>query len=165
MSGKDYRDLVAWKKAFELALAIYRETRHFPTEEKYGILAQIRRASISVVSNIAEGQGRRSRSEFRHFLEIALGSLAELETQLLISNSLGYLSLNQAPELMRMAAEVGRLANGLINSLRNRRVPIYAGILLIMFCTGYWLLATDYWLLISLNHRPKHMIGKYNRYK
>ena len=123
MGGKDYRDLLAWKKAFELTLATYRGTCHFPSEERYGIVAQVRRASVSVVSNIAEGQGRRSRGEFKHFLEIALGSLAELETQVLISNALGYAGSKHSSELLEIAAEVGRLINGLIKSIRYDRLP------------------------------------------
>ncbi len=94
MSG-DYRDLIAWKKAFELVIAVYRETSHFPVEERFGITGQIRRACVSVPSNIAEGQGRNSKGEFVHHLLIALGSLKELETQLLISGALGFLKSQQ----------------------------------------------------------------------
>lgn len=117
MPGKDYRNLIAWKKAFELALEVYEKTSHFPVEDKYGIIAQIRKASISIPSNIAEGQGRRSRREFRHFIFIALGSLMEVETQILISKALGYFKPNQADKLIARAAEVGRLLNGLSKSL------------------------------------------------
>ena len=117
MPGKDYRDLIAWKKAFELALAIYEKTTHFPVEERYGITAQIRKAGISIPSNIAEGEGRRSRKEFRHFLFISLGSLMEVETQILISDALGYFKPDQAAKLMARTAEVGRLLNGLSKSL------------------------------------------------
>jgi four helix bundle protein len=117
MSGKDYRDLLAWQKAFELALVLYRDTSTFPSEEKYGIVSQLRRACVSMPSNIAEGQGRRSKGEFSRYLSIALGSLAELETQIMISDALGYFKQKQAPKLLGMAAEVGRLVNGLIKSL------------------------------------------------
>ena len=117
MSSGDYRNLVAWKKAFQFALAVYQETAHFPDREKYGITAQIRRASISVPSNIAEGQGRHSRGEFRHHLLFALGSLKEVETQLLISGALGHTAPGRVSKLMEMSAEVGRLINGLSKSM------------------------------------------------
>jgi len=119
MNG-DYRNLFAWKKAFELALAIYEVTGGFPVQEKYGITSQIRRAGGSVPSNIAEGQGRNSKGEFLHHLFIAMGSLKEAETQILISQSLGYLCHNQVAKLLMWSDEVGRLINGLCKSLRNR---------------------------------------------
>ena len=115
--SRDYRDLIAWKKAFELALAIYEETTHFPNEERFGLKSQIRKACISIPSNIAEGEGRRSKREFRHFLFFALGSLMEVETQILISDALGYFNPNRATHLLEMTAEVGRLLNGLSKSL------------------------------------------------
>ena len=96
MPARNYRDLIVWQKAFGLTLVVYRQTLQFPIEEKYGITAQIRRASVSIPSNIAEGQGRKSPSEFRRFLFIALGSLKEVETQILISDALGYFKPNEA---------------------------------------------------------------------
>jgi four helix bundle protein len=117
MAGKDYRNLIAWNKAFELALNVYEKTSHFPVEEKFGITAQIRKASVSIPSNIAEGEGRKSRKEFRRFIYIALGSLMEVETQILISDALGYFKSNQAENLMARTAEVGRLLKGLSKSL------------------------------------------------
>ncbi len=119
MPTKNYHDLIAWRKAFQLTLDIYRETSYFPDEEKYGLKSQLRRAGISVPSNIAEGEGRRSRAEFRHFLLIALGSLREIETQILISDSLAYFQAGVAQKLMFSAAEVGRVINGLYRSLRS----------------------------------------------
>jgi len=121
MSGKDYRGLIVWKKSFELVLAIYKQTAHFPVEEKYGMSAQLRRAGVSIPSNIAEGQGRDSRGEFLHHLLIARGSLKEVETQLLIARALGYMKLEAASKLIEMAAEVGKLINGLLRSLRSNR--------------------------------------------
>lgn len=115
-----YRDLIAWTKSFEFVLAIYQETTSFPAEEKFGLTSQLRKAGISIPSNIAEGEGRKSAKEFCRFLLIALGSLMEAETQILISKSLGFLKADQADKLMTMAAEVGRLLNGLSKSLRNR---------------------------------------------
>jgi four helix bundle protein len=120
MPAANYSDLIAWKKAFELALTIYRITSNFPIEEKYGITSQLRRAGVSVPSNIAEGQGRNSRGEFRHYLSIAQGSLKEIETQVLIAIALGYLGEKQADMLMARTAEVGRLVTGLSKSLLNR---------------------------------------------
>jgi four helix bundle protein len=112
-----YRDLIVWQKAFKLALAVYNETAHFPSDEKYGITAQLRRAGVSIPSNIAEGEGRRSPREFRRFLFVALGSLKEVETQILLSEALGYLEPKQASKLITIAAEVGRLITGLSKSL------------------------------------------------
>jgi len=120
MPNGDYQDLIAWQKAFEMALAVYRETSKFPMEEKYGLTAQLRRAGISIPSNIAEGQGRNSKGAFVHHLFIALGSLKEAETQIMISNRLGYFKPNQTAKLLAMSAEVGRLINGLSMTLRNR---------------------------------------------
>ena len=123
MAVRNYQDLIVWKKAFQLALDIYQATSHFPNEEKYGLTAQLRRASVSVTSNIAEGEGRNSRAEFRHFLFMALGSLREAETQILIADSLQYLQPNETAKLIGMASEVGRLINGLCRSLRNDPGP------------------------------------------
>jgi len=117
ISVANYKGLLAWQKAFELALLIYDETSHFPNDEKYGLTLQLRKAGISVPSNIAEGEGRKSRGVFRNSLYIALGSLKEAETQILISGSLGYLTKNSVLKLMELTSEVGRLINGLIKSL------------------------------------------------
>ena len=121
MSDGDYTNLIAWKKAFELALTVYKVTSSFPGDEKYGIMAQLRKAGVSIPSNIAEGQGRNSRGKFRHHLFVALGSLKELETQLLISDAVGYIKPGKISELMNMTTEVGRLINGLSRSLRTNR--------------------------------------------
>lgn len=87
-----FKDLEIWKKSREFCSEIYEVTCHFPDEEKFGLTNQLRRASVSVPSNIAEGCSRRSNKDFSRFLEIAIGSLYEVETQLLISNDLGFLS-------------------------------------------------------------------------
>jgi four helix bundle protein len=86
-----YRDLVAWNKAMELVTEIYRVTHNFPKEELFGLMSQLRRAAVSIPSNIAEGKGRLSKGEFRQFLGNARGSLAEVETQILIAQNLSYL--------------------------------------------------------------------------
>ncbi len=110
-----YKDLIAWQKAMDLVAEVYLATREFPTEERYGLVSQLRRAAVSIPSNIAEGQGRLTTGEFRHFLGQARGSLCEVETQLLIAHKLGFLADVQ-PILLRLA-EVGRILNGLISSL------------------------------------------------
>lgn len=118
---QSYRDLIVWKKTMSFVLAIYRNTESFPKTETYGLTSQLRRAAVSVPSNIAEGQGRRSTGEFKQFLGNARGSLMEVETQILIARELGYLKQSDAENLLSMAAEVGRILNGLLGSLPNRR--------------------------------------------
>jgi len=108
-----HRDLVAWKKGMQLVTDVYRVTRDFPREEIYGLTSQLRRAAVSVPSNIAEGHGRNSRREFHQFVGHARGSLLEVETQLEIARDLGYLPVSAAAELLAEANEVGRVLNGL----------------------------------------------------
>lgn len=115
MGAKNYRDLIAWQKAMDLVDQVYRASKTFPDEEKFGLTQQMRRAAVSIPSNIAEGQGRESKKEFARFLSIAHGSLRELETQILISERLQYLS--QTDDLLALASEVGRLITGLTKSL------------------------------------------------
>jgi four helix bundle protein len=117
--GESYRDLIAWRKAMDLVTEIYRATRAFPRHELYGLTNQLRRAAVSVPSNIAEGQARYSQKEFRHFLSHARGSLVEIETQLTIAQNLGYLPAQQSNALLGKAAEVGRILNGLIASIKS----------------------------------------------
>ena len=117
MEVKSYRDLVAWQKAMELVVAVYALSHALPREEIYGLTSQMRRAAVSVPSNIAEGQGRASRGEFRNHLGIAYGSLMELETQLILAQRLGYVRPTQIEGTVASAAEVGRLINGLSNAL------------------------------------------------
>jgi len=104
-----------------LVLHIYRGTQPFPRSETYGLVAQLRRAAVSVPSNIAEGQARLTTGEFRHFLGNARGSLIEVETQILIAQELGYMEHAESENLLREAAEVGRILNGLLNSLPSSR--------------------------------------------
>jgi four helix bundle protein len=118
--GRSYRDLVAWQKAMKFVTAIYEVTQRFPSEERYGLTNQLRRASVSVPSNIAEGQARFSHKEFHHFLSMARGSLVEIETQLLIARNLKYLQPAKAEDLLATADEIGRILNGLISSIKNR---------------------------------------------
>jgi four helix bundle protein len=115
--GRSYKDLVAWEKAMDLVTATYRSTARFPKEEQFGLTSQLRRAAVSIPSNIAEGQGRLSEKEFRYFLGQARGSLMEVETQLQIAKNLGYMEAEQTKELLESCAEVGRILNGLMASI------------------------------------------------
>ena len=117
MAVKRYYDLVAWQKAMDLVEQIYKVTKSFPKEEVYGLSSQIRRAAISVPSNIAEGHCRNGRREFVHHLSIALGSLGEVETQVIIAKRLAYLGAVPSTELLAMAEETGRIIVGLMHSL------------------------------------------------
>ena len=105
----------------DLALDVYRSTQAFPRNETYGLVSQLRRAAVSVPSNLAEGQARLSTGEFRQFLGNARGSLVEVETQILISHELGYLERDQCASLLAGTAEVGRILNGLLNSLPKKK--------------------------------------------
>jgi four helix bundle protein len=113
-----YQDLIAWQKAKSFAAEIYRAREQFPKSEIYGLTSQIRRAAVSVASNIAEGQGRLTKGEFCHFLGQARGSLLELETQLAIALDLHFLKTDEHKTLINLSSEVGRVLNGLITSLR-----------------------------------------------
>ena len=116
--GQSYRDLIAWRKAMELVTEIYRTTRAFLREELCGLTNQLRRAAVSVPSNIAEGQARFSPKEFRHFLSHARGSSVEIETQLIIAQNLGYLREKESQALLTNTAELGRILDGLIASIQ-----------------------------------------------
>jgi four helix bundle protein len=113
--SESYRDLIAWQKAKILALNVYRCTRKFPKDEVYGLSSQMRRAAVSVPSNIAEGKGRYSHKEFVKFLYHARGSLLELETQLAIAHDLDYIGLPMFKSLESETEELGRILNGLIH--------------------------------------------------
>ena len=116
--GHSYKDLVAWQKAMDLVTRIYGLTKNFPREELYGLTNQLRRAAVSVPSNIAEGQARFSQREFHHFLSQSRGSLVEIETQVLISQNLGYTRREQTKNILEATAELGKILNGLIASIR-----------------------------------------------
>ena len=113
MPVKNYRDLLAWQKSMDFVEAIYKVTRAFPREELYGLTNQLRRCCVSIPSNIAEGQGRRTDPEFAHRLSIAHGSVREAETQLMIGARLGYLAKSELDRLLLDTAEIGRLITGL----------------------------------------------------
>ncbi len=119
MSGeRTFRDLAVWQKAIAFARAIYIATRHMPSEERFGLVSQMRRAAVSIASNIAEGNARETRKDYLRFLIVARGSLAELETQIVIARSLAYLP--EDPPLLKQLAEVSRMLQALITALRNK---------------------------------------------
>jgi len=122
MSSSSFRDLRVWQQAIELAVEVYRGTEPFPKYELYGLAQQMRRAAVSIASNIAEGKGRRTDKDFRHFLFNARGSLLELETQILIADKLEYLSGKQSNDLRAKATGIGRGLAGLLNSLATSEV-------------------------------------------
>ena len=111
---KEYRELILWQKAMALARAVYSATNGFPREEVFGLKMQIRRAAVSIPANIAEGHGRLTDLQFRHFLGNARGSLCELQTELELAGDLGFVDQEKTLILMDQAHEVGRLLNGLI---------------------------------------------------
>jgi four helix bundle protein len=117
MSTSSFRDLRVWQQAIDLTVAVYKATEAFPKHEVYGLSQQMRRAAVSIASNIAEGKGHRSDEEFRHFLFHARGSLLELETQVVIATKLEYLSSDRSQELPLLATQVARSLTGLINSI------------------------------------------------
>lgn len=114
----NYMELIVWKKSVDLVTEIYSVTTIFPKEELYGLTSQIRRASISVPSNIAEGHSRRSTSDYLQFLKIARGSCAELETQLIISKNLSYLSSEKFKILIEKTSEISKMLNAIITKLQ-----------------------------------------------
>jgi four helix bundle protein len=114
---RSYHELTAWQKAMDLVETIYSATRGFPANEMYGLTNQVRRAAVSIPSNIAEGQGRGAGKEFAHFLTIAQGSVCEVDTQLWIAARLGFLSEVDTAHLIAQTGEVGRLICGLSKTL------------------------------------------------
>ncbi|MEA2594902.1 MAG: hypothetical protein QOF01_1371 [Thermomicrobiales bacterium] len=118
MGATNYRDLLAWQRAMDLVEGVYSVSKGWPSSEVYCLVNQIRRAAVSIPSNVAEGQGRSSDKEFLQFLSVAHGSLREVETQLLISERLGCTPPLDVERLMKQAAEVGRLIHGLMRRLR-----------------------------------------------
>lgn len=119
--GESYRDLRVWQRAMELVFGVYDVTRSFPKDELYGLVSQMRRAAVSVPSNIAEGKGRLTDRDRAHFYSQARGSLLELETQILIAQRLEYMFEARAKSLIETAAELGRMLNALIERIRPTR--------------------------------------------
>lgn len=114
---KSYRDLLIWQKGIAFVKRIYQETANFPDNERYGLVSQIRRASVSIPSNIAEGQARQHTGEFRQFLFITLGSIAEVETQIIISQELGFMAEENARELIEDLVELQKMTRSLVSRL------------------------------------------------
>lgn len=124
MSQSSYKDLIAWQKGMELVAMIYDATDAFPSHEQFGLVSQLRRAAVSVPSNIAEGKAHYSNRDFVRFLRHARGSLAEIETQVLIAQQRKYLIDSTVVKLTHHLDELGRILSGLINSLDSReRTP------------------------------------------
>jgi len=117
---KNYKELKVWQKSYQLCLEMYKTTKTFPKNEGFGLTSQMRRATLSIPSNIAEGYGRKTTPEYLRFLYIAYGSTCELETQLLLSGDLGYLNKENLSELQRDIGEVERMLKALIKSLENK---------------------------------------------
>jgi four helix bundle protein len=120
--NRGYEDLQVWQQAIDLAVNVYNLTRLFPADEKFGLTSQMRRAGYSIGSNIAEGCSRDGTNEFLHFLSIAKGSLAELKTQAVIANRIELLKQEQFDAIVVQINLVGRMLNGLQNSLRADKV-------------------------------------------
>jgi len=118
---KDFHQLKVWEKARQLALAVYKKTKGFPKEELYGLTSQIRRASMSIPTNIAEGCGRNTDADFASFLQIAMGSASETEYQLLLARDLEFLKNEQYQKLNTDVTEVKRMLTSFMQTLRADR--------------------------------------------
>ena len=116
MKTKSFKDLIVWQKAYTLVLQIYKITKDFPKSETYGLAQQMRRAAVSLPSNIAEGYGRRHKAEYRQFLSMAYGSLLELETQYLLAIDLEYIKKSEIIE--NLLKEVGSMLYRMLNPIR-----------------------------------------------
>lgn len=115
---RNFKDLIAWQKAMQLAVAVYRATAKYPASERFGLTFQVRKASVGVPSNIAEGYSRSSKAEYLHFLDIARGSTNEVETQMLLSQRLGFGDKSDNGTVVELACEEVRILQGLSDSLR-----------------------------------------------
>jgi len=118
VGGKSFRSLMVWQRAIEMTLEIYRLTAAFPASEQFGLTSQLRRASVSVASNIAEGHGRASKGEYLQFLGHARGSNSEVETQLVIAKALGFGSKQALVAVEEKCSEVGRMLGAVMRSLK-----------------------------------------------
>jgi len=125
MRVRDYRDLVVWQRAVEFIAEVYRVSARFPRSEQYGLTAQVRRASVSVAANIAEGSGRATSRDLLNFLSYARGSLKEVESMVFVAQRLGFVSPADCSEVLRLADETSRMLTGLRLSIgkRNRKPP------------------------------------------
>jgi len=114
---RDFRKLQVWQKAHELALAVYKATAHFPRTEIYGLVSQMRRAAVSIPTNIAEGCGREGEAELGRFLQIAMGSASELDYELLLAKDLGFLGPDEHPRLSQAIEEIKRMLTAFFRKL------------------------------------------------
>jgi four helix bundle protein len=121
--AQSYRDLLVWQKSISLAKTIYELTAEFPSEEKFGLISQMRRAAVSVPSNIAEGQARNTTGEFVQFISHAEGSLAELDTQLTLATEFNYLMADKVKSCADSIAELRRMLNGLRRAVSGQKPP------------------------------------------
>ena len=115
--GASFRDLVVWQRAIQMTVAVYKMTATFPKEEQFGLTSQLRRASISIASNVAEGYGRNSRGEYQQFLGIGRGSCCEVETQIVIAKELGFGNSEAVRRAEGLNMEVGKMLRALLESL------------------------------------------------
>ena len=117
---RSYQDLIVWQKSMEMVKLIYSLTKRLPKEETYGLSDQLRRAAVSIPSNIAEGAGRFNTKDYVHFLRISRGSKNEIETQLLICEQLGYLSKEDISESLQLCDEIGKMLNAMLLKLTSK---------------------------------------------
>jgi len=117
---KSFMDLKVWRKAHELTLSVYQVTKSFPNDEKFGLVAQVRRSSASVPTNIVEGFKRHTKRDQMHFFNLSESSLEETKYQLLLSRDLGYISMLSYDELFQKAEEIGRMLHGYVQSVSKR---------------------------------------------
>lgn len=120
MTVQNYRELIVWQKSMRLVEEEYRVSGNFPKEENFSLTNQIRRAAVSIPSNIAEGQERKGTAEFINFLSIAMGSRAEVETQLMIAQRLGYLPSTELDQILDLTDEIKRMTHSLVSRLKER---------------------------------------------
>jgi four helix bundle protein len=124
--GESFRSLTVWQRSVELALQVYKLTARFPESEKFGLTNQLRRASVSMASNIAEGYGHSTKGEYMQFLGHARGSSSEVETQLVIARGLGLGGKDALHRTEELCSEVGRMLGGLMKSLRSKSLELVA---------------------------------------
>ena len=117
---KSYRDLVAWQKGVDLVCDVYDMTKLLPPDERFGLMSQMRRCAVSIPSNIAEGQARNSPRAFASHLNISLGSAADLETQLIVANEIGYLQKSELEKLTTELIEIIKMLNGLLKTQKQK---------------------------------------------
>lgn len=117
---KNFKELKVWQKSYSVCIRLYQATAKFPAEERYGLISQIRRSAVSIPSNIAEGYGRKTTTDYIRFLYIAYGSLCELETQIMLAGDLDYLPVEKLKRLNTDISETERMLKALIRSLENK---------------------------------------------